>query len=339
MTLNKQTGKYETPAPRWFNKDTGDYEDVKPMYFVDPTNPSLGMVMPSRVSQEDANFRQFLLDKEERRRTRILVEAAEAERVRLALLNAEPKQKQEKYNASAERFDDELAQKSFREITGVMFSKRGATAFSGPAQEKEEQQRQELAKRYSPLKPFSPGNAEIEKLPQPMHENAILEAWKNSNAIRAIPRSKKPSISEAERAKALVRNKSGLKTGYTFSAKEGSYIPPNSMAAKSSGGWDGGVVGPNDKVAEEDGAVKRGEIWRKNGPLQNQAWWKGTGREDGRLALNPVTGKLEDRGTSTGITSKAKLPEASKEGIPLPHVCSLYTDVRDRTRLANVCYE
>jgi hypothetical protein len=324
MTLNKQTGKYETPVPRWFNKDTGDYEDVRPMYFVDPTNPSLGMVMPSRVSQEDASFRQFLLDKEERRRTRILREAAEAERVRLALLNAEPKQKEEKYNASAERFDDELAQKSFREITGVMFSKRGATAFSGPAQEKEEQQREELARRYSPLKPFSPGDAEIEKLPPPIDENAILEAWKNSKAIRAIPQAKKRSISEAERAKALVRNKSGLRTGYTFSAKEGSYIPPNSTTTKSSGGWDGGVVvGPSEKVAEEEGAVKRGEIWRKNGPLQNQAWWKGTGREDGRLALNPVTGKLEDRGTSTGITSKVKLPQASKEGI-LPSPCLLF---------------
>src|SRR5438045_2948509 len=52
MTLNPQTQKYELPPPRWFNNDTGEYENIKPMYFLDPNDPSRGLV-PTKVIQED----------------------------------------------------------------------------------------------------------------------------------------------------------------------------------------------------------------------------------------------------------------------------------------------
>jgi hypothetical protein len=336
MTLNPTTHKYETPPPRWFNKETGEYEDVKPMYFVDPNNPTLGMVVSGRVTQEDAAFRQFLLDKEERRRIRIQREAEETARACLATLDAPalPSLKshklKEKYNALAEPFEDELAQKSFREITGRMFSKKVATAFHGPSEEKEEQQRRELEQRYSALKPLAPSDAMIEKLPPPVDTQAILEAWKQSAAIRAKPKITRTARSEAERVRALIKNKSGLKTGYTFAAMKGSYIPPNSSIALPNGdGWTNSVIFEPRKPEsrEEDDLMEKGVgPWGKE-QLRNEVWWDRSTREEGRLALNPITGKLEDRGGP--ITSKTvEQAQLKTQGIfALPGIvndCSIY---------------
>ena len=330
MTFNPTTHKYENPPPRWFNKDTGEYEAVKPMYFVDPTNPALGMVAPPRVSQEDAPFRQFLLDKEERRRIRVQREAEEAEGARRPELNPPPASRlkshktKEKLNASAEMFDDELAQRAFREITGTMFSKRYATAFLGPSPKKEEQQRQELEKRYRALKILVPSDAQIQNLPPVVDAQTILQAWRNSAAIRAKPKVKKPRLTEAERARALVRDKSGLQTGCTFAARQGSYIPPSSMMATSSGtGWQEASMvgtGPRESRKEEEkesDALKKVRGWRSE-QLHSEAWWDRSERDGGRLAINPATGKLEDRGVPSATISKIQQQVQSKQHGILP---------------------
>ena len=283
MTLNPTTHKYENPSPRWFNKDTGEYEVIKPVYFVDPTNPALGMVAPPRVCQEDAVFRQFLLDKEERRRSRVQLEAKKSERAHLTALNRpsapllKSHKTKEKLNASAEVFHDELAQKSFREITGTMFSNRGASTFLGPSMAKEEQVRKELERRYRALKPLAPSDAETKSKSPPSETQTIIEAWRNSTPIRAEPKIKKARLTEGERVRTLLRNKSGLRSGYTFVAMQGSYIPPTSIITTSNGrGWEeasGVVIGNRGSQTkeEENVAVNNVRGWRSK-QLHAEAW-------------------------------------------------------------------
>ena len=193
-----------------------------------------------------------------------------------------------------------MAQKSFREITGKMISKRGATQFIGPSAAKDDLQRKELQKRYQPLKPYAPDDATIDKLPPIVNTEEIINAWKNTPAIRALPKKTKPTRTEGERVRALVRNKSGVKRGWTFAAMSGSYRPPNTTEARSRGtGWtsDGKML----RMAVEDDSMKRLKGWRMN-ELQSTAWWETKGpcksrsarEEQGRLAINPVTGRLED---------------------------------------------
>ena len=167
MTLNPKTRKYELPPPRWFNKDTGEYENVKPMYFLDPNDPSLGLVLPSKVIREDDAFRQFMEDKETKRRLRIQREREEAERARQEALNPPRpivKTPRKKEKTIITDFDEEVVQKSFREITGKMISKRGAAQFTGPSAAKEDVQKKELQEKYQPLKSYAPSDASIEKL-------------------------------------------------------------------------------------------------------------------------------------------------------------------------------
>src|SRR5436190_3243582 len=220
MTLNPNTQKYEVPPPRWFNKDTGEYENIKPRYFLDPNNTSLGLVLPSKIIREDDSFRQFMEDKETKRRARIQREREEAELRCQKALNPHPqviKHIKRKDKRLVTEFDEELAQKSFREITGRMISKRGAAQFVGPSAEKEVLQKRELEERYGPLKPFATEDASIEKLPPSVNTEEIINAWKNTPAIRALPKKKKPTKTEGERVRALVRNKTGMKRGWNFS--------------------------------------------------------------------------------------------------------------------------
>ena len=242
MILNPQTQKYELPPPRWFNKDTGDYENIKPMYFLDPNNPTLGLVPPSRVVREDDAFRQFMEEKETKRRIRVQREAEEAERARREALNPAPpptaKISNRKDKTRAKGFDDQLAKKSFQEVTGKVISKRDATAFAGPSADKEALMREKLEERYASLKPFVPEDEMIEKLTPEVNVNKIINAWKNSPAIRSSIKKNKPAKTEGERVKALVQNKYG-KREWTFAAMRGSYRPPNTMETESrnTGGW------------------------------------------------------------------------------------------------------
>lgn len=318
MTLNLQTYKYELPPPRWFNKDTGEYENIKPMYFLDPNNPSLGLVLPSKVVREDDAFRQFMHDKETKRRLRIQREREEAERARLKVLNPPPVVKipKRKDKTAIDGFDEELAQKSYRERTGKMFSKRGATQFTGPSASKEIEMKKELEERYEALKPFTTGDASIEELPPSVNVDEIINAWKNSPAIRSLSSSSltkmkvKSTRTEGDRVRALVRNKSGLKRGWTFAAMRGSYRPPNTIQAETKDGWIEGAL------KEEDASTKRLREWRQE-ELQSTAWWEkdpssqwrsrsAVREEHGRLAINPVTGKLEDIAPPKQM--KAQLP-------------------------------
>ena len=316
MTLNPETGKFELPPPRWFNKSTGDYEDVKPMYFLDSQNPDLGFVPTNRIVREDDAFRHFLEDKEMKRKRRIERDHQDLERKKLEALNppepAPVKFKTERENAI--EFDEELAQKVFRERTGRMMSKRGATKFTGPSTQEDKARKME--ERYSALKPLVPlQDVEIERLPPVINEEEILTAWRNSPAIRAPSQPKKPGKSEAERARELVRSKTGLKSrgsGLTFSAMRGSYRPPNTIEAAVTRGWEGTLPPTLLGMEKPDSAKLAG--WRLN-ELQSSAWWENTSSttstsgvvaaerwrerdklrdQMGRLSVNPVTGKIED---------------------------------------------
>jgi hypothetical protein len=313
--MNRQTHKYELPPPRWFNKDTGEFEDVKPMYFVDSSNPSLGFVAPTRVTREDDAFRQFMHDKETRRRVRVERERKEAEAARLAALNP-PEEvvriKRRREKATVDEFDEEQAQIAFREQTGRMVSKRGATAFMGPSAEKEELQRRELEERYEPLKPFATQDGDLEKLPPQINEEEIINAWKQSVAVSNTSispsgaKKKRARKTEAERVRDLIKSKSGLKRGGAFSAMRGSYRPPNTIEtsdAGGGGGWTDPFPTPEPKLLGATSTVEQDDRlkgWRTD-QLRNSAWWDDRWKsrdamreEKGRLAINPVTGKLED---------------------------------------------
>jgi hypothetical protein len=313
MILNPTTQKYETPPPRWFNKETGEYEDIKPMYFIDPSNPALGFIAPSRIVREDDGFRQFMDDKEAKRRARIERERQEAERARYEALNPPPppppKTAKRKIRITVDgiEFDEDLAQKTFRETTGKMMSKRGAAQFTGPSTQKEEEYRKELEEKYGALRPLAPEDASIAALPDQVNAEAIIDAWRNSPAIIA-PKKKKPRKTEGERVKALVKSRSG-KLGWTYAAMRGSYRPPNTIdeAAAVAKGWDETSV-PRLIGNNEDQSAERLKGWRQ-GELESSAWWENQNRtaaasqwrsrsamreEQGRLAINPITGKLED---------------------------------------------
>jgi hypothetical protein len=297
MTLNPVTKKYETPPPRFFNKDTGEYENIKPMYFLDPTNPTLGLVVPSAVIREDDAFRRFMEDKETRRLARI-------ERERLERLNPiEPtpkfrlsESKEIEYNQD---FDEELAQKRYRETTGVMFSKRGATAFAGPTTQTEELRKRELEKKYGALRPLAPIDVTIEELPSAVNAEEIINAWRNSPAIKVVPQKKVRT--EGERVKALVKGSAG-KRGWTFAAMRGSYRPPAAIEGTTGSGWNTSemptLIG---KDPEEDAPTKALRSWRQDN-LRSSAWWENEGvaqrsairEKNGRLYINPMTGKLDD---------------------------------------------
>ena len=287
------------------------------MYFLDPNNPSFGLVLPSKIIREDNAFRQFMEDKEKKRRLRIQRERDEAERARQEALNPPPpivKIARQKDKRIVTEFDEVAVQKSFREITGKMISKRRATQFTGPSTANEDLQKKELHERYQPLKPYAPSDASIEKLSPPVNSEEIIKAWKNTPAIRASPKKRKPTRTESERIRALVQNKSGVKTGWTFTATRGSYRPPSTMEARHTGtGWisDGKML---PTAVGKDDFTKRLKGWRMN-ELQSTAWWETKGQwksrsvreEQGRLGLNPVTGRLEDLASSKSnyqITTK-----------------------------------
>ena len=309
MIFNPATKKYEIPPPRWFNKATGEYEDIKPMYFVDPANPALGFVTSDAVIREDHQFRQFLEDKEARRCARLERERFEAQQAKEAsvtprlLPTPSTHHKKEKMHLGSLDFDEELAQKAFRETTGKMISKRGATAISGPGLQHDLQRKRELEQKYNALKPFVPEDEQLEGLTPVVNSQEIIQAWQNPVAV-APPPKKKIVKTEKERARELVKRKSGLgiRTGsmWTFAAMKGSYCPPGATDLKAKTGWAG-----EDKnlagVKEESGY---GEKWR-GGELLNRPWWeakpvKWKSRDElreeygGRLAINPATGKLED---------------------------------------------
>jgi hypothetical protein len=327
MTLNPLTKKFELPPPRWFNKATGEYEDIKPMYFVDESNPELGFVPANRIVREDDAFRQFLQDKEKKRRLRVERERQDLERQKLESLNPSPaaadspdtkptRPKKARTTTEGLEFDEELAQKEFREVTGRMMSKRGASKFTGPSTKEDKARKME--EKYSALKPLAPiSDADIQELPAAINEEEIIQAWRNSPAIRAPPKSQKPVKTEAERARALMKSRTGLKTGWMFSASRGSYRPPSTIATINNGTnrWTEEaeqaptLLGQETEVIES--AQKKLRGWRI-GELESKAWWEGRNttlpprmaeqwrernklrEQKGRIALNPVTGKLED---------------------------------------------
>jgi hypothetical protein len=335
MILNPKTQKYETPPPRWFNKETGEYEDIKPMYFIDPSNPALGFIAPSRIVREDDGFRQFMEDKEAKRRARIERERQEAERARYEALNPPPpppppppktSKRKTRITVDGIEFDEELAQKTFRERTGKMMSKRGAAQFTGPSTQKDEEYRKELEEKYGALRPLAPEDASIEALPDQVNAEAIIDAWRNSPVIIA-PKKRRPRKTEGERVKALVKLRSG-KVGWTYAAMRGSYRPPNTIdgAGAVSIGWDENSV-PRLIGNNEDPSAERLKGWRQ-GELESTAWWEHHNRnaaasqwrsrtamreEQGRLAINPITGKLEDIARPAKTDAKLLDPESFNE--------------------------
>ena len=319
MIFNPDTQKYELPPPRWFNKATGEYEDIKPMYFIDPNDPHYGTVAPDKVIREDDTFRQFLEEKEARRRAHIEREFLQAQRAKELQLNlsaASPpikKQghKRNKSDPTGLDFDEELAQKAFRETTGRMLSKRGASQMRGPGLELELQRKRELEAKYRVLKPFVPEDEQIEELPPSVNPDEVISAWRRPTVPAATPK-KRAIKSEKERAQELIRQKRGRGSFrgslWTYAATRGSYCPPAAMSSETKSGWIGEekLVG----TTEEYSARK----WNQS-ELLTKPWWEAkpakwkTKKElrdeiGGRLAINPTTGKLEDiapSNTETGI--------------------------------------
>jgi hypothetical protein len=322
MILNPQTGKYELPPPRWFNKSTGEYEDIKPMYFLDSHNPDLGIVPANRIVREDDAFRQFIEDKEMKRQLRIQRDLQDLERRKLEVHHL-PSEATKKVKVGKERdstpidFDEEVAQREFRERSGRMISKRSATKLIGPS--KEDKMRK-MEEKYSALKPLVPlQDAEIEKLHPAINEEEIISAWRNSPAVRSDSKPKKAGKSEAERARELVKSKTGLRSGIaglglTFSAMKGSYRPPNTIDMAVTRGWDGTPAPTLSGKEDVDHAKKKLRGWRSN-ELHSSAWWENsspttrTSRviaaerwrerdklrdQRGRISVNPDTGKIED---------------------------------------------
>ena len=292
MIYNTITKQYETPPPRWFNRDTGDFEPIKPIYLLDPHNPATGFVAPVRIAPEDAQFRAFLAEKEGRRRARM-----ERERVAGLQPAEEPAVRREKGKEREERgeelagvegleFDEEVAQRMFRERRGVMMSKRGATKFIGPSALGEANRRAKL-KKYRALKPLGTEDEPIESLPPIVNEEEILAAWKSSPEVKV---EKKPRR-EGERVKSLVVK--GGRKGWSFDAMRGSYRPPKAVVETGETGWTdepkllGAETLSPEKTSMQDWRHRRLEI---------KAWWDrdAVRQEKGRLTINPVTGKLED---------------------------------------------
>ena len=114
-----------------------------------------------------------------------------------------------------------------------------------------------------------------------------------------------------------MKSRTGLKTGWMFSASRGSYRPPSTIATVNNGTnrWTEEaepvvptLLGQEAEVTES--AQKKLRGWRI-GELESKAWWEGRNttlprmaeqwrernklrEQKGRIALNPVTGKLED---------------------------------------------
>jgi len=247
MTLNPETGQFEVPPPRWFNKDTGNYEDVKPMYLID-SNPLTDGIAPSRIAREDDAFRRFIEDKEEKRRRRLEREFFKSKEQPVA---PKPKAASPKTETKAP------------EIMAI--SKRAAGRITGPA---------------SKTPPKAPPQVPEISAPPPINEDEIVNAWKNTPALRAPPKSKK---SAEEIARKTLQQKS-TPGRWTFAAMRGSYRPPKTIESESSsgGGW-------NSEVRLENSA------WWEQKPAPSQWKSKSSLREEqGRLAINPMTGKLED---------------------------------------------
>jgi hypothetical protein len=324
------TGKFELPPPRWFNKSTGEYENIKPMYMIDEANPGLGLVPSDRVVQEDEAFRQFMEDKETKRRLRVERERQEErERVRQELNPPSPlesptpkskaKRDRPTNGGQGNEFDEEAAQKRFRKTTGRMISKRSATKITGPSTASAEDKARNMEKKYSPLKPLAPiSDADIEKLPPAMNEEEIVQAWKNSPAVLSTP--KQTPRSEAERARSLVQSRTGMKKGWMYSASRGSYQPPNTTITIDTSinrdGWTNTT--PSTLEEEEPAQIQKLKGWRI-GALESKAWWEGRNealaqqwrerdkiREDkGRIGVNPVTGKLEDLAPAAKVDGRS----------------------------------
>ena len=224
------------------------------------------------------------------------------------------KERKKREKPPLDGFDEVRAQIAFREQTGRMFSKRGATVFHGPSAEKEEMMKREAEQRYQPLKPFAPEDGTIEKLAPPINEEEIINAWRTSVEKPLGKGKSKEKKSEADRARELIKSKSGLKRGLTFSSTRGSYRPPNSNFLSSTGGWNSYAAEPKllGAYGEEDGRLKG---WRTD-ELRNVAWWDDRWKkrdmlreEKGRLVINPVTGKLEDIAVGVKVTFPEKVDD------------------------------
>ena len=91
-------------------------------------------------------------DKETKRRLRIQREREEAERARQEAVNPPPpivKTPRKKDKTIITDFDEDVVQKSFREITGKMISKRGAAQFTGPSAAKEDVTKERTTRKIS----------------------------------------------------------------------------------------------------------------------------------------------------------------------------------------------
>lgn len=301
MTFNPATQKYDTPPPRWFNKDTGEYEDVKPIYFLDLDNPSLGFVVPGRITREDDGFRQFIEEKDRKRRFRLEKEQRGTETVRIQPFNVpHPEPPKLKAKVTVTEFDDGAAQSSHHQIAIKVMSKQRANQFTGPSALKDEGLKRELEERYAPLKPFAPSDVQIESFPSQLNEEEVINTWRNSPTIR--PETTSPCKGEGMRA--LVPNKSGRR-GWTYAAMRGSYLPSNMIHSGSSkGGW---VDEKPVLLGAEDFFAEKLRGW-KHDPLESTAWWEIKApsssdaiREDrGKLVLNPGPGTLKDVASLTG---------------------------------------
>jgi hypothetical protein len=308
MVYNPQTQKYELPPPRWFNKATGEYEDIKPVYFLDSTNPQGGIIAPDKVIQEDYAFRRFLEEKEARRRQRLERERAKMQKTSEGDSNNQTTQpsrtgKETKHDLAAPYFDEESTQKIFREATGRELSKRGATQIVGPGLESELQRKKELEARYDALKQFFPKDKQIEELPGQVNAEDVVKSWRNPAPISTVSTPKKREVkSERERAQELVKLKKGQSnfpgSKWTYAAMRGSYCPPTASETEMNSGWQGQdkSVGTTEQMSTRK--------WRQK-ELLTKPWWETSpskwksrralrDESGGRLAINPVTGRLED---------------------------------------------
>jgi hypothetical protein len=269
MTFNPETQKYEMPAPTWFNKETGEYEDTEPIVFSDSN-----IAMSKQQMQKGSGVRE----------PKVLPASSDANKNNIL--------------TKIERFDEDLAQKSFRETTGKMLSKRVAAKLTKPSIQSTSKSTGDTEEKYGPLKRFVPKDVEIASLPPNVNTDDVIKAWRNTPAILARPKKKKkPPRFEQERVRSLITHKSGRRGSMLAATKESHESPKIIKSSSTRGDWS------------DDTSEKVQRSWKVE-KLQSTAWWENSGtsswkprnertkleQPEGRLTINPVTGKLEDTG-------------------------------------------
>jgi len=104
-------------------------------------------------------------------------------------------------------FDPDIAQKTFREMTRRMMSKRATGAIEGPGLELQSRRRQEMEARYQALRGYVPPDDKLEELPPSVTAEEVIEDWRKPTETTSTALTQKIPKPENGRAAELLNNK------------------------------------------------------------------------------------------------------------------------------------